>query len=292
MQVKQKLTRLALGAVLILALSAGLFAIFNHWIYTWGSTRAEQLRVYPGDELLPSPILSWTHAITIHAPADEVWPWIAQMGEERGAFYSYSFIENMVSGRRSYTNTNEIVPEYQNPQPGTPIIAGMMNWKEIHTGEWILAEDTIDEMGWTWLWYLHPQGEDTRLIIRMRIQTPAGMEGSDTVKTVLNLGGFVMERNMLEGIRDRVEGRYEPLWIEFGEIGLWLAALVCGIWAAVGFVNRLRWIEPLGIGLSAVLILFWFTFGQPVVWLRVVVDGLLIYALVRMGRRVDPARQD
>jgi hypothetical protein len=40
--------------------------------------------------------VSWTHAITIDAPPEAVWPWIAQLGDERGGFYSFTFFENQV----------------------------------------------------------------------------------------------------------------------------------------------------------------------------------------------------
>lgn len=34
-------------------------------------------------------------AVTIQATADEVWPWIAQLGPGRGGFYSYDWLENV-----------------------------------------------------------------------------------------------------------------------------------------------------------------------------------------------------
>ena len=36
-----------------------------------------------------------THAITIRAPVEEVWPWLAQIGQDRGGFYSYEWLENL-----------------------------------------------------------------------------------------------------------------------------------------------------------------------------------------------------
>jgi hypothetical protein len=273
---KQKWLRFLIGGVVVIAILVISFSLINQWIFTWGSTRAEQQMVYPRDDILPTPLLTWTHGINIHAPVEKVWPWVAQIGEKRGGFYSYTFIENMISGHRTYINTNQILPEYQDPQPGTPIIVGMVNWKEIKTGEWILAEDNIPDLGWTWLWYLQPQGDQTRMLIRMRIQTPPGMQGSEAIKFVLNLGGFLMERNMMEGVRDRAQGFFEPLWTEYAEIAVWLVTLVCGILYAIKFVNRKEWIVPFALAVSSVLILIWFTFGQPVVWLRVVIDlGLL-----------------
>jgi hypothetical protein len=58
---------------------------YNHW----GATTSEVNQPLPGDELVPSPNLGYTRAITIQAAADKVWPWLAQMGQGRGGLYSY-----------------------------------------------------------------------------------------------------------------------------------------------------------------------------------------------------------
>ncbi len=277
MSTKQKLGRLGIGLIIVLAICIPMFAFISNWIPTWGATPEELSMTYPGDELLDNPIVSWTHGITINAPVEAVWPWVAQMGEERAAFYSYTFIENLISGRRSYINSNEIIPELQNPRPETAIINGMVYWKEIKPGEWILAEDKIPDMGWTWLWYLQPATENTtRMIVRMDIQVPEEVGSNPAVRGIISVGGFIMERNMMEGVRDRAEGRFEPLWIEYVEIVIWLVALVCGILAAIRFINQKSFLPPLGLGVAAVLALFYFTFGQPAIVIRVLVDALLI----------------
>ena len=35
-----------------------------------------------------------TRAITIDAPCRSVWPWLAQVGVDRGGFYSYDLLDN------------------------------------------------------------------------------------------------------------------------------------------------------------------------------------------------------
>jgi hypothetical protein len=44
----------------------------------------------PGDEIVPAPMLETTHAITINAYAEQVWPWLIQIGQGRAGFYSDS----------------------------------------------------------------------------------------------------------------------------------------------------------------------------------------------------------
>jgi hypothetical protein len=60
------------------------------------------------DALVPEPIFTSTHAITIDAPPERVWPWIAQMGAGRAGWYSWDGIDN--GGAPSQTR---IVPELQ-----------------------------------------------------------------------------------------------------------------------------------------------------------------------------------
>jgi hypothetical protein len=61
----------------------------------WGFTKAQAAEPRPGDELVASPRWGWTHAVEIERPAEDVWPWIAQIGADRAGFYSYEFLENL-----------------------------------------------------------------------------------------------------------------------------------------------------------------------------------------------------
>jgi hypothetical protein len=58
------------------------------------ATSGEEAQTLPGDELIPDPLGSVNHAITIHRPAHDVWPWLAQMGAGRAGWFTYDFIDN------------------------------------------------------------------------------------------------------------------------------------------------------------------------------------------------------
>lgn len=92
------INRLWVGAVVLVVLLVGEFNLILPVMHTWGAAEAEVEAVYPGDEILQAPILNWTHAATVQAPAETVWPWIAQLGDTQGAFYSFMFIENLFVG--------------------------------------------------------------------------------------------------------------------------------------------------------------------------------------------------
>lgn len=62
----------------------------------WGVTDAEVARRYPCDEFVTSPAVQAWRGVTVHAPVERVWPWVAQI---QLAPYSYDWIDNR--GRRS-----------------------------------------------------------------------------------------------------------------------------------------------------------------------------------------------
>jgi hypothetical protein len=73
------------------------------------ATPDERSRPLAGDNLIPQPIGSFNHTITIRRPPRAVWPWLAQMGSDRAGWYAYDIIDN--GGRHS---VERILPEYQN----------------------------------------------------------------------------------------------------------------------------------------------------------------------------------
>ena len=86
------------------------------------ATHLERARALPGDELIPEPVGTLTHAVTVRRPAREVWPWLAQMGAgNRAGWHSYDIIDN---GRRR--SAARIVEELQHIAVGTlfPAVPG------------------------------------------------------------------------------------------------------------------------------------------------------------------------
>lgn len=294
MNMVERLVRAAIGLVVVALLLIVGFAYVLQIIPTWGATPDEVALSLPGDEIVPNPLVNWTHAITIDAPSNQVWGWIAQIGEQRGAYYSYTFIENRMGNGDVYHNADRIVPEWQNPAPGTVMIANAMELKALEPGKWYLGSST-NEMGWTWLWYLEPMdASHTRLIVRSHIQPPGSMTNG-AVGMGISLGGFVMEQAMLQGIQARAEGNIPPAYTETLELALWILALAAGIVAGVLFVASQKWIVPLGLGMLAIIAIFIFTFWQPSLWTRVVIElvlyaGLIWFATNYWGTRMPRTR--
>jgi len=84
----------------------------------------ERRRRLPGDELVPHPKWTITHAITIDAPPEAVWPWIIQLGSGRAGWYAYDRIDN-----GGVLSAHRIVPKLQHVAVGDvmPALPGSRN---------------------------------------------------------------------------------------------------------------------------------------------------------------------
>jgi hypothetical protein len=176
---------------------------------TWGATQAELEATLPGDALLPEPGAIQTNAITINAPAEAIWPWLAQMGQEKGGLYSIEWLENLVGC--DMHNADRIHPEWQDVKPGDlvrmmppsqpmppPYIVGQV----LPDQALILGHYTQDGSTWndTWSFVLQPvDAQTTRLVIRTRTNNVGG------VWDVFDAMAFVMQNAMMNGIKDRAE---------------------------------------------------------------------------------------
>lgn len=176
-----------------------------------GVTDDEMRRAMPGDSVIPDAKATTTTAITIRRAPDAVWPWIAQLGQKRGGFYSYEALENMVGCK--IRNADRIVPEWQQPELGDDVQLAPdvpLNVVELDPGRALVLQGgmpiggTPSPLDFTWAFELRPQPDHTtRLLVRERYgYTSAWVRFVVAPTKVIS---FVMSRKMLRGIRDRAE---------------------------------------------------------------------------------------
>ena len=173
------------------------------------ATPAERARTLPGDDLIPQPIGAVNHAITIHRPPHEVWPWLVQMGSGRAGWYAYDFIDN---GR--HPSADRILPEYQEISVGT-VFPALPGATDVFTVVQFEPERSL-VLSWrlngryqtTWAFVLEQtQPDQTRLIVRGRIASgyhPYGLPQWLALGAG-RLAHFIMQRKQLLGIARRAE---------------------------------------------------------------------------------------
>jgi len=200
----------------LLGLLGGGMALHRRY-RNWGATPEEIRAAFPGDELVPEPAGSTTRAVTIEAPADDVWPWLVQMGQGRAGLYSYDWLENLV-GLDIHSSWG-IEEELQHLEVGDRIRLVPDGWMGlpqgmalpvalIEPGRSIVLREDPSEGPWNGVWSFHvvPIGPDRcRLVSRGRA-TRQGLLAriADELMDPVTL---LMTRKMLLGIKARSEQR-------------------------------------------------------------------------------------
>jgi hypothetical protein len=190
----------------------------------WGATAEERSRSLPGDERVPNSFVTNNQVITINARAADIWPWVAQLGQERGGMYSYELLENLIGCKMH--NADHIVPEWEMKvgdlmrmgPPGYPVEQIVA----LERGHWLLMAganpktscvDPLPQPGQTtytngsWLLYLDERtGGITRLISRSRLAyAPRTFAFKLIWEMFTDPIAFVMTRKMLLTLKRHAE---------------------------------------------------------------------------------------
>jgi hypothetical protein len=214
-----------LGILAAVAASAIVYArVVRPWQRTWGATPEEATRVLPGDELVTGGYRT-THAVTITRPAGQVWPWLVQMGYERGGWYSYDRLERAlgVGDFAEGRSARRIVPHLQSLTVGDTValsgnggftVVGLDPARSLVlripmdplTGGRASAHSRV-VLDWTWAFVLEPVDQGCRLLIRVR----GDLRPRWLTPTLLLLDPvhLIMERKMLRTIKQCAEA-HEP----------------------------------------------------------------------------------
>jgi hypothetical protein len=202
-------------AVPLLLLVTALVLV-RRWMAQWGATAEELAARWPGDDLVAGADLTTTRAVTVQARAGEAWPWIAQLGQGRGGFYSYDALENLVGC--DIHSADRIVPEWQDVTAGAQVRLApdvAMTVASVDPGRSLVLRGGFPlgrtpspfDSSWSFVLREQPDGT-TRLVSRerygyLRWWAPLVVEPTSVIS-------FVMSRRMLRGIAERAERARTP----------------------------------------------------------------------------------
>jgi len=272
------------------------------WYTTWGSSEQEQRGLLPGDEVrLTGP--RETRAIAIASPAENVFSWVAQLGQDRGGFYSYELLEDLAGCEMP--NVQELDPSLQRwsigdrlwmypprklnglghatllaHEPGRALVFGT------HTP--LDAPESLPSG--TWSFVVQPTSPtSSRLIVRGRGTSPPSLLGVAFTQTLFEPLHFAMERRMLEGIRGLAEGRPISRLTDTLMLVLWTLAFVTFVAAGVFVLLGARWRRRVVGFVLAGAAFEILTLGQTSLWLGIpLVVSLLLFTWAPRRPRLAP----
>lgn len=194
---------LAIGGVVL-----GLMVYASRpWYLRLGATDAEIAAALPGDEIVTNPAVSHNSGITIQAPPERIYPWLVQLGAERGGYYSFMPIEGLLNC--PINNADSIHPEWQNLKVGDEVkmcpgtsgpppytVASLEPNRSVILGH----KDPDGTWQESWQFVLSPiDDHSTRLLLRGRSALSGG------IWAVIEPGAIFMEQGLLNGVKTRAE---------------------------------------------------------------------------------------
>jgi hypothetical protein len=193
--------------LVILTLAVLYWFPIRRWMSRWGSTPSDLTCVMAGDALLVKSTYSGTMGVIVNAPPEHIWPWLVQIGYQRGGLYSYDWLDRLF-GYLDRPSATRILPEFQHLAVGDEIPLGRGPGWPVAALEpnraLVLDMRNMGGLDWVWQFGLYPIDENrTRLVSRSRVRTRTVWARLFTY--AIEPAGFLMTRRMLLGLKKRAE---------------------------------------------------------------------------------------
>ncbi|MDB4972028.1 MAG: hypothetical protein JWN48_369 [Myxococcaceae bacterium] len=261
-------------------------AVVRPWFLHWGASAEEASTTLAGDELIDAKS-QCTRAIDIDSPVEKVWPWLLQLGQDRGGFYSYELLENLIG--TNMRNVDVLLPDLQRWKVGDKLwmypadklggagFAVLQRFdpdRDLVFGTRQYGTSLAHPVDGSWAFILRPLADHrTRLLIRSRSAGYASLAGQVAERLVVDPLHFMMERKMMEGIKTRAEGLPPSPLADLAEVSLFASCFAMLVSAVLHVVRWLRGWRSLLFILALALAFQLLTFVQPP-WIL----GLLVVA--------------
>ncbi len=186
---------------------------------TAGATAAERRSAMPGDDIVDGATMTTTHAATIAAPPDAIWPWLIQVGWHRGGWYTARWVDRLLFPA-NWPSADHVIPELQSRTVGDLIPDGPPEsgcWFTIdrcEPGRVLVLHSTTHlplawrqrwgaRLDWTWAFILEDLGDDrSRFVFRVRGRA-APWWVTAAYQLVIVPADLVMSRQMIRGLSTR-----------------------------------------------------------------------------------------
>ena len=193
--------------LVILTLAVLYWFLLRRWMSRWGTTPPDLSRVMAGDTLLPDSTFSYTMSVIVNAPPEDIWPWLVQIGYQRGGLYSYDWLDRLF-GYLDRPSATRILPEFQHLAVGDQIPLGRGPGWPVAVVEpdraLVLDMRNMGGLDWVWQFGLYTIDERrTRLVSRSRVRTKAVW--ARVLTYAIEPAGFIMTQRMLLGLKERAE---------------------------------------------------------------------------------------
>ena len=210
------MSRTVRGALGVVAVGVGALLLTRRMTQTWGTRDDEHEDALPGDELVPGARVVATRAVTVDAPPRDVWPWLVQLGQGRGGFYSYDALENLVG--LGIHSADAVEERWQGLAVGDDVHLAeqvALRVARLETDDHLVllgapepGEPDVMPFAFSWAFVVRPLAPDTgtvrtRLLVRERYRA-ANPVARARIELVQPLS-FLMSQKMLRGVRDRAE---------------------------------------------------------------------------------------
>ena len=179
----------------------------RRWFSRYGTTPEELARVMPGDALIANPTKTDTQAVTVKAPPADIWPWLVQLGYQRGGLYSYDWLDRLF-GFLDRPSATRVLPEFQQLAVGDKVLLGPreeLTVSALEPPRALALTNQAHGMEWVWQFGLYPlDNERTRLVSRGTERVPSTAFAWLGMR-IMEPAAFIMTRRMLLGVKQRAE---------------------------------------------------------------------------------------
>jgi hypothetical protein len=179
----------------------------RRWMSQWGTTPEDLTRAMPGDALIPDATEMSMQALTVNAPPEDIWPWLVQIGYQRGGLYSYDWLDRLF-GFLDRPSANRILPEFQQLAVEDKIPWGHnteLTVRALVPSRALALSYEVVDFTWIWQFGLYPVDKHrTRFVTRGTEHVPKTLSWWLGMR-IMEPASFIMTRRFLLGVKQRAE---------------------------------------------------------------------------------------